>query len=1228
MGVSLQVYRNRIGTFKSLAYSRTLKPRASLQNPIGVNLKLVLIAFLLSCSLPVYVQLNQESFRLQTTPLQQPSTTACDPSSDSSSCTPGQPLNLSQSNQHSKLSEPKLLSFLQPPWPPPSQGRPTFHSTIPTTDQPQYPPSCLPPICCSSTFTQPKACILQSTYLVPCNYPTPAQHLWPPPPQQPPSDCPSPPYLRQTRTCQLCQYLEAPSSWLTSVKRNALAKATFGNRSQQGRGIKCVVWNKGSSLLQNKHLEIESVIETHRPHILGLCEANLRNNADTSLVQHQDYQLHVARSISNPELGIARAVVYTHSSLVVKRRADLENDSLSSVWLEIGMPRQRKILVATFYREWQQLNQPDNASRSVQAQLERWCNFLTQWESALSEGREVIVMGDINLDFLKWTRSDLSPTDSTMRLKPLTDALFSRIFPHGVSQLVQEATRVWPGQPDSGLDHIYSNKPGKCSPIYLEFSGGSDHKLLKFTRYAKSITRSVKYVRKRSFKNFNSEEFVEAVKKISWFDLYMCQSPTQAAELLTRKLTYILDTMAPVRTIQVRTKYAAWLSDQTKAMLKSRDASQAKAARTRDPDDWREYKNLRNTATARMRTEKKSWEKQKLDKAQHSSSTLWQNVKSWLSWGDSGPPSKLFHNGMIINKPARLATIMNEFFINKVRQLRELIPAAASDPLTKLREVLQDRQCTFTMRAVSPDEVAEIVAGLKNTKSTGMDFIDTWVVKLVANEILPALTHIVNISISQAEFPMPWKISKVVPLLKKGDPLQTKNYRPVALLPIFSKILERAVFLQMVKYLESNHLLNPNHHGCRQGHNTATALLQMYDQWLEEVENGMMVGVMLVDLSAAFDMVDHDILIKKLELYGLDNQSLSWMKSYLSSRSQVVMVDGCLSPPLSITCGVPQGSILGPLLYILFTNDIPDLVHDHPVSFLSPSPHCADCGSTVCYVDDSTYSHGEADPAVLSHKLTQQYDKISDYMAANKLVINGDKTHLVVMGTKKTAAKRQEVFVQADGHTIQPSRTEKLLGGVISEDLKWREHLLSSDQSLVTQLTSRINGLVKVASRAPMATRLMVANGIFMSKLCYLIQLWGGCEKYLVKSLQILQNRAARAVTGKSWWTPIRRLLHECRWLSVRQLIFYQTALQTHKILIDGNPVYFKQRMSTNHPYRTRQAAGGSIWRGEEEQPGTSFTSRGAQVYNSLPNYVRNCRTLPTFKYKLRQWVATNIPID
>ena len=254
--------------------------------------------------------------------------------------------------------------------------------------------------------------------------------------------------------------------------------------------------------------------------------------------------------------------------------------------------------------------------------------------------------------------------------------------------------------------------------------------------------------------------------------------------------------------------------------------------------------------------------------------------------------------------------------------------------------------------------------------------------------------------------------------------------------------------------------------------------------------------------------------------------------------------------------------------------------------------------------------------------------KLNNYIASNRLVINGDKTHLLVLGTKKTAAQRHEVEVNADGHIILPSRSEKLLGGIVSEDMKWKEHLLNSNHSLVSQLTSRLNGLLKVASRASISTRLMVANGIFMSKLVYLIQLWGNSDKYLLKAIQILQNKAARSVTGKTYWTPVRRLLKDCKWLSVKQLVFYHTALQTHKILMSGSPAYFRLNMNTAHPYRTRQATGGSIWRGEEDLTGMSFRSRGAQAYNSLPVDIRSCRIMNTFKYKLRKWVASNIPID
>ena len=253
-------------------------------------------------------------------------------------------------------------------------------------------------------------------------------------------------------------------------------------------------------------------------------------------------------------------------------------------------------------------------------------------------------------------------------------------------------------------------------------------------------------------------------------------------------------------------------------------------------------------------------------------------------------------------------------------------------------------------------------------------------------------------------------------------------------------------------------------------------------------------------------------------------------------------------------------------------------------------------------------------------------------MAANQLVINAAKTHLVVMGTRKTAARRLEVAFQAGDHMIQHTRTEKLLGANICEDLKWKEHLLSNENSAMRQLSSRINGLVKVCCRASKATRLKVANGIFISKLCYLIELWGGCEGYLLTALQVLQNRAARAVTRKSWFTATRTLLADCGWLSVRQLVFYHTVLATHKTVTRGKPLYMHTTMSTAHPLPTRQADGGQIWFGAnfDSRQGLvhdGFRYRGAKDYNRIPANIRAAKTIPTFKLKLKKWVLVNIPV-
>ena len=285
----------------------------------------------------------------------------------------------------------------------------------------------------------------------------------------------------------------------------------------------------------------------------------------------------------------------------------------------------------------------------------------------------------------------------------------------------------------------------------------------------------------------------------------------------------------------------------------------------------------------------------------------------------------------MFSKPADLARIMNQYFVNKVRNLRGNLPDNPGNPLTLVSNLMRNRRCSLKLSSVHPDQIIKIISSLKSSSSCGLDSIDTKIIKLVKHQLLPVITHIVNLSISQRRFPCTWKVAKVAPLHKKEEVIYPKNYRPVSLLLVISKVLERAIFEQMIRYLEENHLLHPSHHGFRSSHSTVTALVEMYDQWIEAFEHDKLSAVVMLDLSAAFDVVDHEILIQKLEIYGFEECYISWFRSYLSGRSQQVYVEGSLSDPLLLEAGVPQGSILGPLLYILFTNDLAEVVHQHDV---------------------------------------------------------------------------------------------------------------------------------------------------------------------------------------------------------------------------------------------------------------------------------------------------------
>ena len=990
--------------------------------------------------------------------------------------------------------------------------------------------------------------------------------------------------------------------------------------------------------------EIEQVVSENNPHLLGISEANLKRVHDMQEVQLQDYELILSKTIDNDQLQVSRVICYMHQSLVGKVRDDLMSDQFSSIWLEIGLPGKRKILVCQLYRDWRYLGQPDRGAHShtTQEQMRRWIIFIDQWDQALATGKEVVVLGDCNLDHLKF--------DNAGTEQPLVDLMMQRIYPHGVVQCVQGPTRSWPGQSPSGLDHVYTSKPEKLSKVQVKKSGSSDHSLLLATRYTKNIKENIRYCKKRSYKHFDEQKFLEEVSNISWWDVYSSNDVDEAVEIFTKKLTDILDKMAPVKKFQIRTKYAAWVSDETKTKIAGRDMAQQKASDSGLNEDWVEYKKLRNEVTSQLKKEKKSWQQGKLESCEETKDMgkLWKNILGWLNWSTSGSPSKLLSNGNLETSPSKMADIQNTYYIDKVKTIRSSMQDQDRDPLEVLKLRLMGNQARFTSQPITPDQVDKIIKDLSNSKASGIDNVDTYILKLTRKIIVPSVCHILNLSLQSNKFPTKWKIAKVVPLYKgKGCKLDPKNYRPVAILPILSKVLERAMFLQLVSYMDSNHFFNPNHHAYRSFHSTTTAMLQMNTTWLDALEQGDLAGVCMIDMSAAFDVVDTGILLDKLKLYGLDRHAIQWVWSYLTYRSQAVYIDGSMSKLLPLEAGVPQGSILGPIFYTIFTNELPQVVHEAscPVRDVEGSElftiQCLECGGVCCYADDSTYTVVGSDPKELSEKLTHKYLVMADFLQANKLKVNDDKTHLLVMSTRQKRRFRDTSTITINTPTaiITPSTVERLLGAQVHQDMRWKEHILDHEDSLLKCLNKRVGAIRKISNTASFKTRKMIANGVFISKLIYLMPLWMGCEEYLANALQVCQNKAARLVTKLDRFTPTTVILKQCGWMPVRHLMIYHSLVLLHKTVQNQTPTYLYQKvMSGSEQPNTRLAAAttaAQVSAGLPKQPTVEECEFGLKKkgwcwssvvwYDKLPIDLRSEVKIGRFKTRLKDWVTRNV---
>ena len=523
---------------------------------------------------------------------------------------------------------------------------------------------------------------------------------------------------------------------------------------------------------------------------------------------------------------------------------------------------------------------------------------------------------------------------------------------------------------------------------------------------------------------------------------------------------------------------------------------------------------------------------------------------------------------------------MNEFnkvFSEKVKNLKnKLSGPIKTDPAVRLATWLNKKEQVITQLEFQPlneEDLMKYFKKLKGKKNSGYDMIDSFLLKTAAPYLKKVLLHIINLNIER-HFSDQWKTQLIRPNFKKAERLLAENYRPVSNIPELSKIFEYAIFDQLMNHFLENNLFHPNHHGFLPHHNTSTAISQMVDIWLNAAEDHELSATLLLDLSAAFDLVDHAVLPRKLELYGLSEKSVQLLKSYLTGRKQVVQVEAKQSDPEDIgDVAVPQGSVLGGLLFLIFENDL---------------PACSDEGESILYADDDSDIVSDKDPDTLQQKIQKKADDSTEWFRDNGMVCSGDKTKLLVMGTRelrniKLVSQNKTLEVNVCGKIVKESSSERLLGLTVQNDISWSAHLYGNrlqgehrTVGLLGQLSQRIGILKKVKCFMLPTQFSSVSNGIFGSKLSFGIQVFGnvwgmptmddenrrfhGFSKEDNRRLQVLQNKVMRLKSGTDYKTSTEDLIKLCKELSVQQVTAYHTLMTVFKAVKFGKPCYLAEK--------------------------------------------------------------------
>jgi hypothetical protein len=692
---------------------------------------------------------------------------------------------------------------------------------------------------------------------------------------------------------------------------------------------------------------------------------------------------------------------------------------------------------------------------------------------------DIIALGDFNIDLTKQDR--------------ISEDLIDGMISAGFLQQVTIPTRITE-KTNSLIDHVYTNSKKKLVSDVL-MADISDHQPV-FTFYDDRTQGKKKIkITKRWLKNDDYGKLDSMLSQRNWSEMTKL-SLEDKCNYLINTINEILDDISPVVAKQIRNKPSNhWLTLGIKTSAKINDKYYKKMKKSKLEEDKKYYKKRKKLLDRIVRSAKNLQIKSDLQAAGTDTRKLWAIINNSIDRKQCSHkiPSTFTLENCKISYKKEIARAFNVYFKNIGSKMADSIPNP--DNIDYEEFLPEQHKYSMTFRDLTQEEVEKIMKNQRPKLSHGVDTINNRMVKECAASLSAPMTMIINQSMAEGKVPSAFKIAVIKPLYKKGPANELGNYRPVSLLSALSKILEKAVCTQLNHWLYKEGLYCPTQYGFRPKSSTTHAVQDLMNQVTNNAAANQCTVATFIDLSKAFDCLQYDKLFGKLNNLGVRNTELNWFKDYLANRKQLVQLEETKSEPENVTLGVPQGSVLGPVLFLIYVNDI--------------NATCPEA-NLIKFADDTTLvtTGATTNEAVL--KMNSALQKISRWFIANKLQLNPSKTRYMIFNNKD--CNHADVIIK--GEKIQKiceagkEKSFKLVGIHLDENLKWNHHI----KAVGKKISSSLYGLTKVSKELNEENKKLLYSGLIHSHLVFGLPIWGWATKGRLNELLVKQKRAIRKI--------------------------------------------------------------------------------------------------------------------